>query len=205
MEDFEHIEELVTTWESLPAPNRKPEQQWVIDVVRTLDVIESQGLLGFWKCHVLDADRILRSLRITGNSELAEALGKSRFCLELSASPGSAPALKQLSVAEKAQLNRLLFDVTDRIEAARDGLVELLPGEDDSGVSDSDQDAAVPTLNIEVTERVSCPYCGQSMEMVIDTSIAQQRSTTDCEVCCRPFEVLLECEPGSVTSLTIEA
>ena len=131
VEEFELIEELVEKWENLPATNRKPEQQWVIDVVRTLDVIESQGLLGFWRSHVLDADRILRSLRVTGNAELAEALGKSRLCLTTSASPGSAPALNNLSMAEMAQLNRLLFEVTDRIEAALAGLVELLPRADD--------------------------------------------------------------------------
>jgi hypothetical protein len=36
---------------------------------------------------------------------------------------------------------------------------------------------------------------------MIDTSIAEQRFTTDCEVCCRPFEVFAECEPGEVLSV----
>ncbi len=205
VEDFELIEEMVEKWESLPASDRKPEQQWVIDVVRTLDVIEGQGLLGFWRSHAADSDRILQSFRVTGNSELATALGKSRFCQACIPVPGSSTAPKVMSASDKAQLNRLLFEVTDRIEAARDGLVELLPRADSSGSSDDDQEPATPTLNVEVTERLSCPYCGQSMELVVDTSIAQQRSTTDCEVCCRPFEVILECEPGSVTSLEIEA
>jgi len=51
------------------------------------------------------------------------------------------------------------------------------------------------------SEEVQCPYCGQGMELVIDTTIAQQRFTTDCEVCCRPFEVFAECEPGEIISL----
>ena len=37
--------------------------------------------------------------------------------------------------------------------------------------------------------------------MAIDTSVPNQRFTTDCEVCCRPFEVTAECEPGEILSL----
>jgi transcription elongation factor Elf1 len=57
---------------------------------------------------------------------------------------------------------------------------------------------------MEVSETISCPFCGQSFEIVVDTSIASQRFTTDCEVCCRPFEVSVECEPGQVVSINIE-
>jgi hypothetical protein len=56
---------------------------------------------------------------------------------------------------------------------------------------------------MEVTGTVMCPYCGQSFDLVIDTSTATQRFTTDCEVCCRPFEVVAECEPGEVLSLEV--
>jgi transposase-like protein len=56
---------------------------------------------------------------------------------------------------------------------------------------------------MEVSERVSCPYCGQTFELVVDTTVASQRFTTDCEVCCRPFEVVVECEPGEILSLQV--
>jgi hypothetical protein len=52
---------------------------------------------------------------------------------------------------------------------------------------------------------IQCPYCGQSFETAIDTSVAFQRFTTDCEVCCRPFEVIAECEPGEILSLDVQA
>ena len=58
-------------------------------------------------------------------------------------------------------------------------------------------------LNMEVSETIQCPHCGQRFELVIDTSTATQRFTTDCEVCCRPFEVSAECEPGEVLSLEV--
>jgi hypothetical protein len=57
---------------------------------------------------------------------------------------------------------------------------------------------------MEVSETISCPFCGQSFELQIDTSIPSQRFVTDCEVCCRPFTVSAECEPGEVLSLSVE-
>jgi hypothetical protein len=50
---------------------------------------------------------------------------------------------------------------------------------------------------------VQCPYCGQNCELVIDTSIRQQRFITDCEVCCRPFEVTAQCADGEIVSVEV--
>jgi hypothetical protein len=52
-----------------------------------------------------------------------------------------------------------------------------------------------------ICESITCPFCGQSYELAVDTSVASQRFTTDCEICCRPFEVVAECEPGEILSL----
>ena len=52
---------------------------------------------------------------------------------------------------------------------------------------------------------VQCPFCGQTFDLAIDTSVASQRFTTDCEVCCRPFEVVAECEPGEILNVDILA
>jgi transposase-like protein len=56
-------------------------------------------------------------------------------------------------------------------------------------------------LIVEVPGKIQCPFCGQAFDLVVDTSVASQRFTTDCEVCCRPFEVFVECEPGEILSL----
>ena len=58
---------------------------------------------------------------------------------------------------------------------------------------------------MQVSETIQCPFCGQSFALVIDTSVESQRFTTDCEVCCRPFEVFAECEPGEVLSLDVQS
>ena len=57
------------------------------------------------------------------------------------------------------------------------------------------------TSRMEVSETIQCPFCGQHFEVVIDTSIPEQRFTTDCEVCCRPIEIIAQSSPGEVLSL----
>lgn len=52
---------------------------------------------------------------------------------------------------------------------------------------------------------ITCPFCGQSYELAVDTSVADQQLTTDCEICCRPFEVLAQCEPGEILWLEAQA
>jgi hypothetical protein len=37
--------------------------------------------------------------------------------------------------------------------------------------------------------RVSCPYCGEQIDLLIDTSLEQQEYIEDCAVCCRPITV----------------
>lgn len=39
---------------------------------------------------------------------------------------------------------------------------------------------------------VICPYCGESITLLIDCSAGDQRYTEDCFVCCQPIEVALE-------------
>ena len=36
-------------------------------------------------------------------------------------------------------------------------------------------------------EHVSCPYCGEFIEVLIDQEEAGQQYIEDCQVCCRPI------------------
>lgn len=36
---------------------------------------------------------------------------------------------------------------------------------------------------------VSCPYCGEVIEIVVDLSESEQQYIEDCSVCCRPMTV----------------
>jgi len=45
-----------------------------------------------------------------------------------------------------------------------------------------------------------CPYCGEEISMVLDTSVRRQSYVEDCEVCCRPIEIGYTFEDGELTS-----
>ncbi|WP_226665118.1 CPXCG motif-containing cysteine-rich protein [Microbulbifer aggregans] len=36
-----------------------------------------------------------------------------------------------------------------------------------------------------------CPYCGETILLLIDTSAGTQHYIEDCAVCCRPIQVLV--------------
>ena len=36
---------------------------------------------------------------------------------------------------------------------------------------------------------ISCPYCGETIGILIDPSVEQQSYTEDCQVCCRPMQM----------------
>ena len=38
---------------------------------------------------------------------------------------------------------------------------------------------------------IECPYCGEAIELLIDTSVPSQEYIEDCQVCCRPITVLV--------------
>jgi len=38
---------------------------------------------------------------------------------------------------------------------------------------------------------ISCPYCGESYETIVDLSAGSQRYVEDCAVCCKPIELAL--------------
>ncbi|MDJ0751528.1 MAG: CPXCG motif-containing cysteine-rich protein [Woeseiaceae bacterium] len=36
-------------------------------------------------------------------------------------------------------------------------------------------------------KRIGCPYCGETITIVVDESVPEQTYIEDCEVCCRPI------------------
>jgi hypothetical protein len=41
---------------------------------------------------------------------------------------------------------------------------------------------------------IDCPYCGESIEILLDASISSQQYIEDCQVCCRPITLSVEVE-----------
>ncbi len=45
----------------------------------------------------------------------------------------------------------------------------------------------------ELTEcLVHCPYCGEGISVLVDTSAGDQQYTEDCQVCCSPILMTLQ-------------
>jgi hypothetical protein len=40
-------------------------------------------------------------------------------------------------------------------------------------------------------ETVSCPYCGEAIEVLIDNQNAGQQYIEDCQVCCKPITFIV--------------
>ncbi len=44
----------------------------------------------------------------------------------------------------------------------------------------------------------SCPYCGSSISIVVETYSGTQAYTEDCEVCCQPIEIQYKVSDGEI-------
>jgi Cysteine-rich CPXCG len=51
----------------------------------------------------------------------------------------------------------------------------------------------------------TCPHCGETINLTLDPSVAEQSYVEDCPVCCRPMIVSYSAEDGEVTELQVEA
>lgn len=46
----------------------------------------------------------------------------------------------------------------------------------------------MPANSVEPSN-IQCPYCGETIEILIDCSVEKQTYIEDCQVCCRPIDV----------------
>ena len=53
------------------------------------------------------------------------------------------------------------------------------------------------------TVQVTCPYCGESIELVIDSSLTFQKYIEDCEVCCQPISVVATVSENGEISVNV--
>ena len=53
------------------------------------------------------------------------------------------------------------------------------------------------------TTHVRCPACGETVELLIDCSVARQEYVEDCEVCCRPMNVLARLDRDGVPDVRV--
>jgi len=47
-----------------------------------------------------------------------------------------------------------------------------------------------------------CPYCWETISMLLDSSVRDQTYIEDCEVCCRPIEVTVNFDKNELASFS---
>jgi hypothetical protein len=70
-------------------------------------------------------------------------------------------------------------------------------------MTDDDDFAEVP---LQDTHDVECPYCGALNEILIDPAGGSSQSyVEDCQVCCRPWEVVITIDDEGRVELEVTA
>ena len=48
---------------------------------------------------------------------------------------------------------------------------------------------------------ISCPFCGERITLVVDTSAGSQSYVEDCQVCCQPMQITIEADDGELQAI----
>lgn len=57
---------------------------------------------------------------------------------------------------------------------------------------------------MEVEHFFTCPYCWQTVSMILDLSIEEQSYVEDCEVCCHPIQISYMAEAFVLTDFSAD-
>jgi hypothetical protein len=52
-------------------------------------------------------------------------------------------------------------------------------------------------------QAVSCPYCGEAIDVLIDHQDAGDQYIEDCQVCCRPITFSVSVDPSGHLSVSV--
>ena len=47
-----------------------------------------------------------------------------------------------------------------------------------------------------IEQAIGCPYCGESISILVEDSLPEQQYVEDCQVCCRPIVLDVTVGPG---------
>jgi hypothetical protein len=52
---------------------------------------------------------------------------------------------------------------------------------------------------------ISCPYCGELIDVLVDCSAGHQEYVEDCSVCCRPIVLDIAVEDSEIVGIDVRA
>ena len=60
-------------------------------------------------------------------------------------------------------------------------------------------------MNEPLQERsIDCPFCGESIDILIDLSAGGQSYIEDCQVCCQPMQISFSVSAGDLDRLDVD-
>jgi hypothetical protein len=60
-------------------------------------------------------------------------------------------------------------------------------------------------LNTTELANISCPYCGEPIDIIVDCSIPTQEYIEDCQVCCQPITVVITINDDNRLTVTAQS
>lgn len=51
---------------------------------------------------------------------------------------------------------------------------------------------------------ISCPFCAETITILVDASAGSQNYIEDCQVCCRPMQVFVSVSDGNVDRVDVD-
>jgi len=55
-----------------------------------------------------------------------------------------------------------------------------------------------------IEQTICCPFCAESVSILLDLSVRNQSYIEDCQVCCRPMQISFETSDGECANLQVE-
>ena len=60
-------------------------------------------------------------------------------------------------------------------------------------------------MTMSVIERsIHCPFCGESISILLDLSAGGQSYIEDCQVCCRPIQITFETDDELLSGIQVD-
>ena len=60
-------------------------------------------------------------------------------------------------------------------------------------------------MNELIEHDIRCPYCDETITVLIDGSVSEQSYVEDCHVCCRPIILTASVDPGGTARVVATA
>jgi len=82
----------------------------------------------------------------------------------------------------------------------------MMSEHDDEQDDENEESEGGPEGTVETEATILCPYCGELNEIALDPGGGRhQEYVEDCQICCRPWRVVVAYLPDGTADVSVEA